>query len=240
MSHVAWVGRGRRLWSTDRVTRYSKLVSVATTATTGTSGSSEARTRLGWIETWVPEGMILEAGSATGEFLTVASEAGYEAYGVEPSPWAAAVSRDRGAEVVVGTLGDWIEEFDGFTVDAVAMFHVLEHVDAPEAVLAQCRDALAAEGMVFIEVPNAGSRRARALDPSWPGWWFGWHHWHFTPASLDALLTRAGFEVVELHPMTGRIYTTGLAWQETRASDRGAGNVAANLDYLRVASRRSA
>ena len=48
-------------------------------------------------------------------------------------------ARRSGAEVFSGTLADWRAEYDSFTVDAVAMFHVLEHLDDPVEVLRECR-----------------------------------------------------------------------------------------------------
>ncbi len=44
----------------------------------------EARQRLAWIETWAPDGLLLEVGCATGEFVEGATAVGYEAIGVEP------------------------------------------------------------------------------------------------------------------------------------------------------------
>ncbi len=91
-----------------------------------------------------------------------------------------------------GTLADWRAEYDSFTVDAVAMFHVLEHLDDPVEVLRECRSLLAKNGRLFIEVPNASSRTAQSLDRSWLGWQFGFHQWHYTPTGLHGLLGRAG------------------------------------------------
>ena len=124
----------------------------------------EARQRLAWIETWAPDGVLLEVGSATGEFVGEAGAVGYEAIGVEPSKWAADIARRSGAEVFCGTLADWRVEYAGFTVDAVAMFHVLEHLEDPVDMLGQCRSVLAEDGRLFIEVPNASSRAAKSLD----------------------------------------------------------------------------
>ncbi len=86
-----------------------------------------------------PDGLLLEVGCATGEFVEEATAVGYEAIGVEPSKWAADTARRSGAEVFCGTLADWRAEYDSFTVDAVAMFHVLEHLDDPVEVLRECR-----------------------------------------------------------------------------------------------------
>ncbi len=194
----------------------------------------EARQRLAWIESWVPDGILLEVGSATGEFVEEAAAAGYEAIGVEPSKWAAEIAQRTGAEVLCGNLADWTVEYAGFTVDAVAMFHVLEHLEDPVELLGQCRSVLAEDGRLFIEVPNASSGAASSLDPSWDGWQFRFHQWHYTPSSLQSILGQAGLEVLELQEVTARVYLNRAGWGRSRAENWSAGHSRPNLDYLRV------
>lgn len=194
----------------------------------------EARHRLGWVETWAPEGVLLEVGCATGEFVNEAARAGYDAFGIEPSRWAASIAGKLGADVTPGLLDDWILEHHGFAVDAIAMFHVLEHLEKPIEVLKLCASILAEDGKLFIEVPNASSRAAESLDPSWSGWQFRFHHWHYTPASLEVLLKRAGLKVLELRGITARPYVNRSAWGQSRVSERAAGWSTPDLNYLRV------
>jgi SAM-dependent methyltransferase len=198
----------------------------------------EARQRLAWIETWMPDGILLEVGCATGEFIKEATAAGYEAIGVEPSKWAADIARRSGAEVLCGKLADWTAEYAGFTVDSVAMFHVLEHLEDPLELLRQCRSVLADDGRVFIEVPNAYSCAAKSLDPSWVGWEFRFHQWHFTPSSLKSLLVQAGLETLELRQVTARLYLDRAGWGRARAENWAAGHSTPNMDYIRVVAGR--
>ena len=107
-----------------------------------------------------------------------------------------------------GSLADWSAEYAGFTVDAIAMFHVLEHLEDPVEVLEECRSVLADDGRLFIEVPNGSSRAAKSLDPAWDRWQFGFHYWHYTPPALHALTGRAGLRILELREVTARVYNT--------------------------------
>ena len=191
----------------------------------------EAKQRLAWIETWAPEGVLLEVGCATGELIEAATAVGYEAIGVEPSAWAADIARRFGSEVFPGNLDDWKAEYAGYTVDAIAMFHVLEHLEDPYEVLQECRAVLADDGRLFIEVPNASSRAATSLDPSWVGWEFRFHYWHYTPQALQALLG-AGLQVLELRELTARVYASRAFWGQVHAEDMSAGHDAPNLEYL--------
>jgi SAM-dependent methyltransferase len=194
----------------------------------------EAKQRLAWVETWAPEGILLEVGCATGEFIEEATAVGYEAIGVEPSKWAADIARRSGAEVLCGDLADWALEYAGFTVDGVAMFHVLEHLEDPLELLRQSRSVLADDGRIFIEVPNASSERADALDPSWVGWEFRFHYWHFTPLSMQVLLRQAGLEILELREVTARVYVDRTSWGRSRAENWSDGVSRPNADYLRI------
>jgi SAM-dependent methyltransferase len=194
----------------------------------------EAGQRLSWLETWTPEGILLEVGCATGEFVNVAAEAGYDALGVEPSRWAAKIAREHGADVTEGLLSDWIAEYGGFTVDAIAMFHVLEHLETPTEILEECASILAGDGKLFLEVPNATCRAAQSFDASWAGWEFRFHHWHHSPTSLRILFERAGLRVLDLHAISGRPYSGRPEWGSIRARDKAAGWATPDLNYLRV------
>ncbi len=198
---------------------------------------AEARLRVDWMKTWKPEGLVLEVGAATGEFVSVASDEGYEAYGAEPSEWAAAAARDHGAEVLTGTLDDWQEEFSGFTLDVITMFHCLEHVDDPVAVLAQCRSLLDDNGCLLIEVPNYGCRAAEIPDLDWIGWSFEFHVSHFTAESIHHLLEAAGLEPLDVLEFSGRPYMKLANWEHQRAQDRQRGFTSPDPHLLRVVAR---
>ena len=130
----------------------------------------EAKQRLAWVETWAPEGILLEVGCATGEFVEEATAVGYEALGVEPSRWAAGIARRSGAKVLCGNLADWAAEYAGFTVDGVAMFHVLEHVEDPLELLRQSRSVLVMMAGFSSRCPTLPVKRPPALPrPGWVG-----------------------------------------------------------------------
>ncbi len=182
----------------------------------------QSASRLDFLQRWVPEGLLLDIGLGSADFVALASNDGYEAYGVEAR---------------LEALTAWAAEYDGFTVDAVTMFNTLERVDAPSEMLGACVDALAPQALLLVEVPNAASRRGIECDGSATLWGFDRPLWYFTPASLGELLTRAGFEVVAAHLMTRRVYTPDPEWQGSRADDRAVGKLDADLDVLRLVAR---
>ncbi len=133
-----------------------------------------------------------------------------------------------------GNLADGTVAYGGFTVDALAMFHVLEHLEDPLELLRQSRSVLADDGRVFIEAPNASSWAAKSLDSSWVGWEFRFHQWHFTPLSLRGLLRRTAWEILELREVTSRVYLNRASWSRSRAENWSAGRETANMEYIRV------
>jgi hypothetical protein len=92
--------------------------------------------------------------------------------------------------------------------------------------LIDLRAAMEPGGMMFIEVPHAGSvdmwwprRRREILD-------LPVHLYHFVPATLIRVVERAGFRVAELRLSNPDILERAL---ETRARRRNAGKVSGDM-----------
>jgi SAM-dependent methyltransferase len=155
----------------------------------------EARMRIEWVSSQAPPpGRLLEVGSASGYFLDAAARGGYQPLGVEPSPRESATAVERfGVEVRTGLLEDVDLPEDAF--DIACGWHVFEHVVEPLGALTALRAALRPDGLLFIEVPNGASPLARVMGTRWPQLGLPEHVSIFSPASMRALLIRAGFEV---------------------------------------------
>jgi ubiquinone/menaquinone biosynthesis C-methylase UbiE len=117
-------------------------------------------TRLvGAVTYHVPEGgSVLDLGCGTGEFATAIAAAGVRPTGCDISPemLGRAAAADSAGEV------DWVQLEPGWQVlpfgsgafDAVVASSVLEYVDDPLAVLAECRRVLRPGGIVLCTVPD--------------------------------------------------------------------------------------
>lgn len=158
----------------------------------------EARIRLGWMRSHgCVGGRLLEVGAARGDFLAEARSGGFEPLGIEPERGSAEEARRRsGAEVLVG----WVEELNlpASSFDAVCMWHVLEHIPRPLAVLRALRRSLKPGGRLFCEVPNAGSMMARAQGDRWDYLDPDHHVGFFDPGSLQTAFGTAGFDEIEM------------------------------------------
>jgi 2-polyprenyl-3-methyl-5-hydroxy-6-metoxy-1,4-benzoquinol methylase len=196
----------------------------------------EAAVRLSWVQLHAPDGALLEIGSGTGEFVATAVSQGYEAYGLEPSAWAAEQARELGADVTTGTLEQWQATHAG-QVDAIVSWHVLEHVHEPRELLSRMRDVLRPGGLLLLEVPNYASAAAPLDTFAWIGSALEDHVHHFTPASLTALLEQEGFGVEVCLEHTARVYASAAGWPAEQVRWAAAGLPEVPQDLLRVVAR---
>lgn len=168
-------------------------------------------TRLAWsCPPWRGQGRYLDIGCGSGSALGVAQALGWRAAGVEVDAAAAAQARRFTEEVHVGDVLSAPFERERF--DVVTAFHVLEHVPDPVAVLRRMLGWLAPEGMLIIEVPNAGGFGAALFGRAWSGLELPRHLSHFTPESLRRVVERAGGRVLWCwHQAKPRHYLWSLA-----------------------------
>jgi len=130
---------------------------------------------------------ILDAGAGGGEVVYVLRKLGYDAQGLEPDEAYAQHARDvLGVPVQTGFVQD--ASFPRGTFNAVTMYHALEHVEDPVAVVAKLRCWIAADGILLIEVPNV---EARCIEPR-HRFHFA-HFYNFNRMTLEWTGRRAGF-----------------------------------------------
>lgn len=149
-------------------------------------------------------GRLLEIGCSHGLYLERVRELGWEVEGLELGEDVVKIATEqRGLQVRQGFFERGL--FPGDAYDAVALWHVLEHLPDPMESLIEIRRLLKPDGSLLVGVPNvegfaAGLARSfyASLDPPR-------HFTDFSPATLDAFLGKAGFEVVWLlQPATMR------------------------------------
>lgn len=195
---------------------------------------NEARLRLDWMLLYQAGGCLLEVGCGTGEFVHIAETAGFDAYGVEPSEWAAIHARELGVRVEIGFLSDWIKQFPGLRPDVIAAWHVLEHIPEPMTFLSEVWSVLPPTGLLLIEVPNFASPAAAELGLAWEGAQPSQHYFHYTSESLSRLLTASGFQVEHKAAFSGRLYVSAADWRRQRNAALVAGRSWPPLDFLRI------
>ncbi len=137
---------------------------------------------------------LLDVGCHIGVFLEIAAARGWDAWGVEPSRWAAEQARHRGFNVKTGTLAQ--AGFADHSFDVVTLWDVIEHLSDPRGELERVNRVLKPGGLVCIHTMDIESPFARLMGRRWP-WLMEMHLYYFSRATLSALLAKTGFEVIQ-------------------------------------------
>jgi 2-polyprenyl-3-methyl-5-hydroxy-6-metoxy-1,4-benzoquinol methylase len=148
-------------------------------------------------------GRLLDVGCNEGRGLSLYAGNGFQVEGLELNTLAAAAARRRGFSVHTSTLDQFRPE-EPF--DVVVLANVLEHAWDPVMMLAEVRRLLKPEGEVWISCPNAASLWRRVFRRAWVNWHVPYHLWHFSPATLQEVLRRAGFEIETLQTYTPALW----------------------------------
>jgi 2-polyprenyl-3-methyl-5-hydroxy-6-metoxy-1,4-benzoquinol methylase len=148
-------------------------------------------------------GRILDIGCATGIFLNGMHQKGWEAYGVEPSHYAAEYARQHfNLAITNGYLEDG--KFTDSFFNAVSMWDVLEHVPDPLDTLSEISRILAPGGWLVLSLPNPESWERSWFGQYWAGWDVPRHFHLFNRHVLSNILQHAGFRIKEIVSFTGR------------------------------------
>lgn len=156
-----------------------------------------ARAR-GWV--WLPPppppGRLLDVGCGSGAYGASLIRLGWQVDGIEANAGAAARARQAGLSLQAGAAET--ADLSATAYDAITLWHTLEHLNDPLAVLQRLRPVLRPGGRLLVEVPNADGWVARATGAAWLHLDLPRHRFHFTPASLRLILDLAGFHLLHL------------------------------------------
>ena len=170
----------------------------------GDERREKIRSRVDWLRRFVREGSLLEIGAGEGFFLERATEAGFDAVGLEPSEAYAAVAAKVAPRARIHRA--FVPEYEpAQPVDVVCAFFVLEHAMDALAFLRRCHAYLKTGGWCFLEVPDVSRYATQVDDMLWHE-----HTYHFSPATIERLLARAGF-ALEQYESPGPSYPFGMA-----------------------------
>jgi SAM-dependent methyltransferase len=139
------------------------------------------------------QGRLLDFGCGGGAFLERMRRQGWQVTGLDLADSVVQrVRSDLGVPVLAGSLPH--PDLAEGSFDFITMWHSLEHVHAPLAVLKEAHRLLAPEGRLLIAAPNMDSAAFRWCGAAWIGLDLPRHLTHFTPHTLCLMLERAGYE----------------------------------------------
>jgi SAM-dependent methyltransferase len=149
-----------------------------------------------WLAARRPaRGRLLDVGCGAGELLAALRNDGWEVQGLEPSPPGAARGRSRHhLDIVEGTLEE--ADLPAGAYDVVVLSAVLEHLHDPLGGLERARGLLADGGLVAVLfLPMVDSLQARLFGSRWLALDVPRHLYHFTPATFELAVRRAGLRI---------------------------------------------
>lgn len=140
---------------------------------------------------------LLDIGAGSGIMVQAASDAGFNAEGIEPSTWLAGIASRKNLKVHTGILPhkDISKKYD-----VVTIIDVIEHVVDPFDLLLEAKKHLKHDGLLVIITPNVRSLAAICLKYNW------WHYrvahiTYFEKSNLNILLSKIGLNVITYkHP----------------------------------------
>jgi len=149
---------------------------------------------------------VLDAGAGTGRLVEALARSGYAASGIEPSARSAAIAAAAGRPV----SREGIESHREEGLDAVILWHVLEHLCAPSAALESVHRWLRPGGLLLVGVPNIASSQARIGGSGWLHLDAPRHRTHFSPNGLELLLRARGFDPLRTHHLVWEHNPAGM------------------------------
>ncbi len=169
------------------------------------------------VQALVPDGRWLDVGCSFGWLLDYVRARGFDPQGIEPSPSAAHVAREKGLPIVIGEYPEARPPSPPYQV--ISFMDVLEHLPDPYVVLESAKAHLAPNGVLVIQLPDreclmyrvalwmfklSGGRMAMPLKRLYLDGLDFPHVYYYSPKSLQAMLKRSEFEVVrECRASTG-------------------------------------
>jgi len=143
------------------------------------------------------KGKLLDIGAASGAYVRVAIDKGWEAYGIELSPLAVAFAKDYWkVDLIQGTLEE--TNFQKNFFDTIILVHTLEHLPDPLKTLEEIKRILKRTGRLYVSVPNIASYKAKKLGEKWWALKPAEHLFFFSPKTLKLLFQKAGFEIIRI------------------------------------------
>lgn len=159
---------------------------------------------------------ILEIGSGYGVFLDQAQQNGYDIEGIEISSARRAISSNISTVPVndYNLIKDNLNSYTSKQYDFIAMFHVLEHIQSPLSFLENLKTPLERNGggYLIVEVPNVDDYLINICPSYSDFYWQRAHLIYFSPYALKNMLTKAGFNVVNIEGVQRYSIENAMNW----------------------------
>lgn len=201
-----------QLYDKDYFKDYMKFHSIGKDGTLQLNESFPLR--LGLIKRFKSAGVLLDIGCASGDFLRASRDAGFSVTGVDISSYACEAAKNKyGLDVREGSFEEM--KFPERSFDVISAGDVLEHTRDPVLFLQEINRILKDDGIIYLAVPDFGSFHYQFMSFcgrfTQKNYFVLPHHlYHFTGGTLEKLLDKAGFVILERISSESKIRETGI------------------------------
>jgi SAM-dependent methyltransferase len=145
------------------------------------------------------KGELLDIGAGTGHFAHFMKTHGWQVTALEPDQKARKIASEKlGLDIKpLEALGQLKPQ----SYDVITLWHVLEHVHDLNGYMDHFRSILKSGGILIIAVPNHTSHDAKKYGSLWAAFDVPRHLWHFSPNSMEKLMTKHQFTLTDKIPM---------------------------------------
>lgn len=140
---------------------------------------------------------LLDVGCGDGLFLASCQQLLVERFGLDRSLDALQAAQRRSG---LGLIQARVEAlpFASESFGLITLFHVLEHLPAPNLFLREAHRLLRPGGWLVVQVPNVASLQRRLLGQYWEGFEVPRHLINYSDRALSLLLEARGFQVTQI------------------------------------------
>ena len=157
---------------------------------------------------------ILDAGCGWGDFLNVVKGEKLPYLGIDLSPAAIAICKNKNLLTKKASFEDLLKEKMMF--DAIVSFQTIEHIKDPILFLKMARQVLAPKGIILLTSPNNNSPLRYILREKWSVYNIDSHFTFFNKETLKMTLEKVGFINVKVRVDSPRFFSIGYILSRLR------------------------
>ncbi len=172
------------------------------------------RKRIIKIKKYKKSGNLCDIGCATGDFLDgLRKDKSWKLFGVEPSAKAFEYLQGQGFTLFNGFFTSF--SFPNVKFDVITMWNVIEHLQSPFLTLLEIKKSLTPDGLVVFTTPNFDSFDRNIFGKFWIGFELPRHFYVFSNKTIELLLQKAGFELIDKSCLYGAhaLFMTSLLFK---------------------------